>query len=81
MKHPDRLLACEGSRVMDSIAKFFSPDSCLYLSQDDKSSVPISRTAAKVQTPLLMSMQSRVSQIIISMSIIIILIIIATIRI
>ena len=79
-KHPDRMFACEGSRAMDSIAKFFGPDSCLYLSQDDKSSVPIGRTAAKVQTPLLMSMQSRVSQIIIIISIIIILIIIATIQ-
>ena len=56
-KHPDRMFACETSRGVDSIAKFFGSEVCLYISQDDKSSVPIGRTAAKVQTPMLMSMR------------------------
>lgn len=59
-KHPDRMFAAETSKSMDALAKFFGPDVCLYISQDDKSSVPIGRTAAKVQTPMLMSMQAKV---------------------
>ena len=56
-KHPDRMFAAETSRAVDAIAKFFGPEACLYISQDDKSSVPIGRTAAKVQSPMLMSMR------------------------
>ena len=50
------------SKSIDSLAKFFGPEVCLFISQDDKSSVPIGRTAAaaKVQTPMLMSMQAKV---------------------
>ena len=57
-KHPDRMFAAETSKSIDSLAKFFGPEVCLFISQDDKSSVPIGRTAAKVQTP--MSMQAKV---------------------
>ena len=59
-KHPDRMFAAETSKAVDQIAKFLGPEACLYLSQDDKASVPIGKTAAKVQAPLLMSMQARV---------------------
>ena len=59
-KHPDRMFAAETSKSIDSLAKFFGPEVCLYISQDDKSSVPIGRTAAKIQTPMLMSMQAKV---------------------
>ena len=59
-KHPDRMFARETSQAVDSLAKFFGPEACLYISQDDKAAVPIGRTAAKVQSPMLMSMQSRV---------------------
>ena len=51
-KHPDRMFAAETSKSIDSLAKFFGPEVCLFISQDDKSSVPIGRTAAKVQTPM-----------------------------
>ena len=60
-KHPDRMFAAETSKAVDSIAKFFGPRACLYISQDDKAAVPIGRTAAKVQSPMLMSMQARVT--------------------
>jgi hypothetical protein len=59
-KHPDRMFAAETSKAADDIAKFLGPKACLYISQDDKSSVPLGRTAAKVQTPFLMSMRARV---------------------
>ena len=59
-KHPDRMFANVTSRAVDSLAKFFGPEPCLYISQDDKAAVPIGRTAAKVQSPMLMLMQSRV---------------------
>ena len=56
-KHPDRMFAAETSKGLDAIAKLFGPKVCLYISQDDKSSVPIGKTAAKVQSPMLMSMR------------------------
>ena len=59
-KHPDRMFAAETSKAVDEIAKFLGPAACLYISQDDKASVPIGKTAAKIQAPILMSMQSRV---------------------
>lgn len=59
-KHPDRMFAAETSKAVDSIAKFFGSEACLYISQDDKASVPIGKTAAKIQSPLLMSMRARV---------------------
>ena len=54
------MFAAETSKAVDTIAKFFGPAACLYISQDDKASVPIGKTAAKVQSPMLMSMRARV---------------------
>ena len=59
-KHPDRMFAAETSKAADDIAKFIGPKACVYIGQDDKSSAPMGRTAAKVQTPILMSMKVRV---------------------
>ena len=59
-KHPDRIFAAETSKAADAIAAFLGPEACIHASQDDKSSVPIGRTAAKKQAPLLMSMRVRV---------------------
>ena len=53
-KHPDRMFCSESSKAADAIAKYLGPKACLYISQDDKSSVPLGRTAAKVQAPILM---------------------------
>ena len=59
-KHPDIIFAAETSKAVDDIAKFLGREACLYISQDDKASVPIGKTAAKVQSPMLMSMRARV---------------------
>lgn len=59
-KHPDRIFAAETSKATDAIAAYLGPAAVIYESQDDKSSVPIGRTAAKKQAPLLMSMRVRV---------------------
>ena len=59
-KHPDRMFCSESSKAADAIAKYLGPKACLYISQDDKSSVPLGRTAAKVQAPILMSMRAKV---------------------
>ena len=45
---------------MDKICQILGPVSCLHVSQDNKESVAIGKTAAKVQVPLLMSMRYRV---------------------
>ena len=58
--HPDRMFAAETSKAADDIARFLGPDAVAHITQDDKSSVPIGRTAAKKQAPMLMSMRVRV---------------------
>ena len=59
-QHPDRMFAAESSRTVDSIASFLGPQACVYISQDDKSSVHIGVTAAKKQQSMLMNMRVRV---------------------
>ena len=59
-KHPDRMFAREGFRIGDDIAAHVGPDAALYLSQDDKSSVPLGVTAAKKQGSMLMALKVRV---------------------
>ena len=46
------MFAAETSKAVDTIAKFFGPAACLYISQDDKASVPIGKTAGGVETIL-----------------------------
>ena len=58
--HPDRMFAAETSKAADDIASFLGPKVVAHVTQDDKSSVPIGKTAAKKQAPMLMSMRVRV---------------------
>ena len=58
--HPDRMFAAETSKTADVIAHTMGPEACVYISQDDKSSVHIGVTAAKKQQSMLMSMRVRV---------------------
>ena len=59
-KHPDRMFAAETKKGVESLCQVLGPMACLYVSQDDKASVAIGKTAAKVQVPLLMNMRYRV---------------------
>ena len=59
-KHPDRMFAAETSYACDKIALSIGPHACVYIGQDDKSSVFIGKTAAKEQRPMLMNMRYRV---------------------
>ena len=59
-KHPDRMFAAETKKGVESLCQVLGPVACLYVSQDDKASVAIGKTAAKVQVPLLMNMRYRV---------------------
>ena len=59
-KHPDRIFAAATSKGVDELAAHLGNDACTFLGQDDKAAVAIGKTAAKVQTPLLMNMNVRV---------------------
>ena len=59
-KHPDRMFAAETAGSCDKIDAVLGPQACVFVAQDDKSSVFIGKTAAKVQGPLLMNMRVRV---------------------
>ena len=59
-KHPDRMFAAETTKSVQGLCQILGPEACLYSSQDDKASVAIGKTAAKVQVPLLMNMRYRV---------------------
>ena len=58
--HPDRMFAAESFKAVDNIANFLGPEAALYISQDDKSSVPLGVIAAKKQSSILMSVRTRV---------------------
>ena len=51
--HPDRMFAAETSKAADDIASFLGPKVVAHVTQDDKSSVPIGKTAAKKQAQML----------------------------
>lgn len=59
-KHPDRMFAAATSKAIDGLAAHLGNEACTFLGQDDKAAVAIGKTAAKVQTPLLMNMNVRV---------------------
>ena len=59
-KHPDRMFAAETTKSVQSLCQIIGPEACIYTSQDDKASVAIGKTAAKVQVLLLMNMRYRV---------------------
>ena len=46
---------------MKSLEKQFGPDALNYVSMDDKAKVPIGLAVAKVQTPLLMHVEYKVT--------------------
>ena len=48
-KHPDRMFAIETKGSVDSLCQLLGPRACLSYSQDDKASVALGKTAAKVQ--------------------------------
>ena len=60
-KHPDDLFCHATIHALETVASVLGPDQVVFLSQDDKSRVPIGLTAAKRQAPMLMHMQYRVS--------------------
>lgn len=57
--HPDRIFAAESFKAVDEIASFLGPGAAVYISQDDKSSVPLGVIAAKKQSAILMNMRVR----------------------
>ena len=58
--HSDRAFASESFKAVDKIAAHLGPHACLYVSRDDKSSVPLGVIAAKKQSSILMSLRARV---------------------
>ena len=58
-RHPDRRFAAESFTAVDEIAAFIGPGAAVYISQDDKSSVPLGVVAAKRQSAILMNMRIR----------------------
>lgn len=60
-KHPDAAFCTATIRSLETIASVLGPDEVFFLSQDDKSRVPIGITAAKDQAPILMHVEYRVS--------------------
>ena len=47
-KHPDRMFAAKTKKGVESLCQLLGPSACLFISQDDKASVAIGKTAAKV---------------------------------
>ncbi|CAF0966810.1 unnamed protein product [Rotaria sp. Silwood1] len=60
-KHEDGHFATATIRYMKDLASIFGNDCVLYLSQDDKCKVPIGLPAARVQAPMLMHLDYRIS--------------------
>ncbi|CAF4163407.1 unnamed protein product [Rotaria sp. Silwood2] len=60
-KHEDGHFATATIRYMKDLASIFGNDCVLYLSQDDKCKVPLGLPAARVQAPMLMHLDYRIS--------------------
>ncbi|CAF1024873.1 unnamed protein product [Rotaria sordida] len=60
-KHEDGHFATATIRYMKDLASIFGNDCVFYLSQDDKCKVPLGLPAARVQAPLLMHLDYRIS--------------------
>ena len=58
--HSDRAFASESFKGVDKIAGHIGSHACLYVSRDDKSSVPLGVIAAKRQSSILMNLKARV---------------------
>ncbi|XP_068989951.1 uncharacterized protein [Neodiprion pinetum] len=59
--HVDQNFCMATIRSLECLASILGPNQVAFISQDDKARVPIGKTAAKVQAPLLMHLQYRVS--------------------
>ena len=59
-KHPDRQYAAESYNSVKDLVTIIGPKAAFFLSQDDKASVHIGKTAAKEQSHMLMNMRVRV---------------------
>lgn len=59
-KHTDAAFATVGINYLEEIASLLGPQCVSFLSQDDKARVPIGKTAANKQTPLLMHVEYRI---------------------
>ena len=53
------MFAAESFKAVDDIARFLGSGAAVYISQDDKSSVPLGVVAAKRQSAILMNMRVR----------------------
>ncbi|CAF0900718.1 unnamed protein product [Rotaria sordida] len=60
-KHEDGHFATATIRYMKDLASIFGNDCVFYLSQDDKCKVPLGLPAARVQAPMLMHLDYRIS--------------------
>ncbi|CAF4447621.1 unnamed protein product [Rotaria sp. Silwood2] len=60
-KHEDGHFATATIHYMKDLASIFGNDCVLYLSQDDKCKVPLGLPAARVQAPMLMHLDYRIS--------------------
>lgn len=59
-RNEDRMYAKSIVDDMFEIAKLFGPDTCLFLSNDDKARVPLGLACANLQAPILMHMEYQV---------------------
>ncbi|KAJ8687960.1 hypothetical protein QAD02_024398 [Eretmocerus hayati] len=60
-KHIDRPFCHATIRALETLASILGPQQAIFLSQDDKARVPIGITAAKLQSPMLMHLEYKVS--------------------
>ncbi|XP_034253671.1 uncharacterized protein LOC117652688 [Thrips palmi] len=59
--HADGKFATCTIRCLETLAGYLGPNQVLFMSLDDKARVPLGKTAAKVQAPMLMSLEYKVS--------------------
>lgn len=59
-KHADSAFATAAIHYLEELASLLGPNNVTFLSQDDKARVPIGKTAAQKQSPLLMHVDYRV---------------------
>ena len=59
-RHIDAGFTFACMQYMDEICSMFGPDSCFYLSLDDKAKVPLGLAAATKQSPILMHLDYQV---------------------
>ena len=59
--HADGKFATCSIRYLESLAGYLGPSEVLFMSLDDKARIPLGKTAAKVQAPMLMSLEYKVS--------------------